>query len=277
MRGLIPLLAILGCGGSSGNSPGDGSAGNDGSAGGDASLPTKFGSVFIQSYTAMQPPGTTIHGGSAAATFLTTAGPCTRSMMGMCEIDSCSGGSGTAASAGTVTISGAMQPISMMPGTDHTYTALSTQTALFAGGDNLTFAASGADVPAFSQMLTAPGRVTITAPVKPSGGTLTVMRAQDLTVSWSGGGSTGEVLVALLPGSATSGAMTLYCRFPASSGQGSVPALALQHLQGGAGAFAMASISDGGTTAGDWAVRLEAYVNAVWTDESIVSGPTMVQ
>ncbi len=277
MRGLIPLLTILGCGGSSGSHTGDGSAGDDGSAGGDANVPTKFGSVFIQSYTAMQPPGTTIHGGSAAATFFTTSGPCTRSMMGNCEIDSCSGGPGTAASAGTVTITGAMQPISMMPAADHTYTAISTQTALFAAGDSLTFAAAGADVPAFSQMLTAPARVTITAPVKPSNATLTVTRAQDLTVSWSGGGNTGQVLVALLPGSTSSGAMTLYCRFPAGSGQGSVPALALQHLQSGPGAFAMASISDGGTTAGDWAVRLEAYVNAVWPDESIVSGPTMVQ
>jgi len=254
------------CGG--GGSGVDGGNGSDGGTTPDGVSATQFGSVFIQSYVA----GPAV-GGSASAVFYSSTGPCTRMVLGECELDSCTDAPQTAVSAGMVTITGATKPIALTPAANHTYTPLSSTTALFGNGDPLTFAAAGADVPAFSHALVAPSKVTITAPVKPAT-TLTVDRASDLAVSWTGGG-TGQVLVALLSGAQTG--TSVYCRFAASAGHGMVPAQTLQHLQGGSGAFAMAAIDDAEVDAGMWAVHLEAYFNAVWPDDTIVSGPTTVQ
>lgn len=277
MRSFIPLILLAACGGG-GNKGGDGDASvggdGDGSATPDASSPTYFGSVFIQSYTAKNAQGAAIQGGSASATFLMSSGACARAFMGPCEVDTCSGAAQTNVSAGTIQIFGATKAISLAPAADHTYAMQNSTTALFGAGDTLTFVAAGADVPAFTRSVTAPNKITITAPVQPGGPTLTVNRSSDLAVAWTGGGS-GQVLVALLSGADTG--TSAYCRFPSSSGQGSVPTQVLQRLQGGMGGYAMAAIDDGETDAGMWAVLLETYANAVWPDGTIVSGATMVQ
>lgn len=275
MRSLIPLIVLAGCGGG-GNKGGDGDAsvGGDGSAASDASAPSFFGSVFIQSYTAKTEQGAAVQGGSASATFVMSSGLCARTFMGPCEVDSCTGAAQTNVSAGAITIGGATKPVSLTPAADHTYMAQSSTTALFGPGDMLTAVAAGADVPAFSRSVVAPSKVTITAPAQPSAVTLTVNRASDLMVAWTGGGM-GQVLVALLPGGASG--TSVYCRFSSMTGQGIVPGQVLQRLQGGSGAFAMAAIDDAETDAGMWSVQVEAYVNAVWPDDTIVSGPTLVQ
>ena len=48
-------------------------------------------------------------------------------------------------------------------------------------------------------------------------------------------------------------------------------------LPAGMGSFAMATIADGDKVAGDYAVDISAYFNAVWADNSIVSGPATLQ
>ncbi len=52
------------------------------------------------------------------------------------------------------------EPISLAPNRDKTHTALTATTALFAGGETLTVTAAGADVPAFTGHVSAPGKIT---------------------------------------------------------------------------------------------------------------------
>jgi hypothetical protein len=152
------------------------------------------------------------------------------------------------------------------------YETFMTASPLFAGGESVMFTAAGAGVPAFSKALAMPAKATITAPAKPSQ-YLTVNRGASYTVSWTGGGS-GQIQVAFNSQLAD---QRLFCRFDASAGSGTIPSAALATLQAGAGGFAMAAITRTDVTAGDWGVELSGYFNAVWPDNSIVSGPTMFQ
>ena len=143
---------------------------------------------------------------------------------------------------------------------------------LVTGGVSSTCAAAGADVPAFTKSITAPTKATITSPAKPAT-YLTINRSQDFSVSWTGGG-TGQVQVAL---NSMEADQRLFCRFEASAGTGKVPAAALATLATGTGGFAMASLAHSVFESGDWAIDAQAYFNAVWPDNAIVSGPTMLQ
>ncbi len=265
----VALILLVACGGG-------GSGSGDDVATPDATKPTHSGYVSIQSYDAMNVPGTPTRGGSAGAGFFTMGEACQVSQtIGPCEVANCGAAATGAVSAGTITITGALEPISLVPGSDHTYAQLMSTTSLFNGGESITFAASGAEVPAFTKSLTMPSKATITAPAKPPSASpyLIVNRAQDFSVSWSGGGS-GLVQIALNSQSAD---QRLFCRFTASAGTGKLPAAALATLPAGMGGFAMASIGDTEQDAGDWAVAVSAYFNAVWPDSAIVSGPTMFQ
>jgi hypothetical protein len=93
-------------------------------------------------------------------------------------------------------------------------------------------------------------------------------------VTWTGG-TTGKQFVSLDGGTGRN--TRLFCRFDASAGTGTIPPDALMMLPAGQGGFAMATITETSVDAGDWRVDLEAYYNAVWPDDAIVSGPTMVQ
>ena len=262
----IWLLVLAACGGGGGGGPGGG--------GPDAQKPTKTGYVFLQSYDAMNLPGTPTRGGSASAGFYGTAGTCTGDQtVGACTVSTCTSTmQPTAVSAGVVTLSGAAQPIMLTPGTDKTYTAFMSMSPLFAGGESVVVSAAGADVPAFSKSITMPGKATITSPSKPAAGTfLAVSRSADFSVTWTGGGS-GSLQIFV---SGTSGRVT--CRFPAGSDSAAVPAAALAMLPAGNGSFAMAAIADGEQDAGDYAVDVSAYFNAVWPDDSIVSGGATLQ
>jgi len=261
-------MVAFGCGGS-----GDDAAGDDG-PGSDAAAPSHTGFVQIQSYDAMNVPGTPTRGGSTSAGFYTAGSYCTTlQTVGACKVQQCmTTAPAGAQSAGTITITGAMKPLSLVPGADMAYAQQTSQTTLFGGGEMITFAAAGATVPAFSITVTTPGKATITAPAKPAvGAVLVVNRAQDFTVSWTGGGS-GTVQVYL-----SDSAKSLFCRFPASAGSGKVPASALGMLAPGSGAFAMASIGEATKTAGEWGIEATAYFNAVWPDAAIVSGGSMPQ
>lgn len=261
---LVALLAACG-GGNGGNS--------DASGGGDASKPAHSGYVQAQSIDAMNVPGTPIQSGTASAGFFTSGAACTmQQQLGPCVLQTCTTGLTGAASAGLITISGGAETMTLAPAMDKTYAQQTASERLFMGGETLTYSAQGADIPAFTKTLTAPARATITSPAKPST-SLAVSRTQDLTVTWTGGAG-GKVQVALIGATIAS---TLLCRFEASAGTGTIPAAALAMLPAGNGGFAMASIADTEQDTGDWAIDVSAYFNAVWPDDSIVSGGTTYQ
>ncbi|MBA3455564.1 MAG: hypothetical protein H0T42_20895 [Deltaproteobacteria bacterium] len=268
------MVFVVGCSdGGGGGGGADAPSGSDAPGGSDAPRPTKTGLVFIQSYTAEQPPGTMIRGGSASASFSTAA--CPSETHGDCQVSSCSQ-TPAPVSAGTITITGAALPLSLVPTAAKTYPASnSTTQAYFTGGATVMFAAAGGDVPAFTLSLATPTRPTITAPAEPPSASpsLMVTRANPFAVSWTGG--SGRVQVWLLGGGGSG--PTVKCLFPASAGSGAVPASALAMLPVGQGSFAMAAISEAEITIGDYGVTAQGYYNAVWPDGSIVSGPTMVQ
>ncbi|MGE5183770.1 MAG: hypothetical protein ACM31C_16975 [Acidobacteriota bacterium] len=258
----IAILVLAACGGGSGSRA-------------DAPQPPHSGYIQLQSYDAMNAPGTATHGGSATAALFATGEQCTTMRhVGPCDLVQCAAVAPPAASGGTITITGAALPLSLTPAADGTYAEYSTQTMpLFAGGESITFAAAGADVPAFTKTLSMPTKATITAPAKPTG-YLAISRTQDLAIGWSGGGS-GLVQITLLGQLSTD--PRLQCRFSAGAGAGVVPAAALATVSTGMAAFAMASISDSEQDAGDWAIDVSGYFNAVWPDDSIVSGAASLQ
>jgi hypothetical protein len=163
-------------------------------------------------------------------------------------------------------------PLTLTPNAVMSYETFVTASPLFAGGETVTFAAAGDGVPSFSGSVKMPGKATITAPAKPPQ-SLIVNRGADYTVSWTGGGS-GLIQVAFQSELAD---RRLFCRFDASAGSGTIPKEALATLHAGGGGYAMAAIARTTVGAGDYGVELSGYFNAVWPDNSIVSGPTMFQ
>ena len=267
MRYLFVLLAACGGGG--------GGGGDD--VGSDAPLQASHsGYLQIQSYDAMNTPMMPTRGGTAGAGFWASGAYCTQTKrIDPCTVYTCVTTQPATVSGGTVTIAGAAQAITLMPNAMGQYDTFMVANPLFSGGETITFMTTGAMVPALTKAITAPSKATITAPAKPptSSPYLVVNRGQDFTVSWSGGGS-GKVQVALNSSMAD---QRIMCRFDASAGTGKLPSAALQTFAVGGGGFAMASITEEQAIAGDWAVDVSAYFNAVWPDNSIVSGPTMFQ
>jgi hypothetical protein len=265
------LLLVAACGGGSGS--GDG---GDDTGGADAPRPTHAGFLGIQSYDAMNTPGTPTRGGTATAGFWAAGGFCTTMQtIGACDVARCLTSAPAQVSGGGVTISGAAQPIMLTPGAMDQYAPFMITSPLFAGGEMITFTTAGAVVPSFTKTIKTPTKATITQPARPSMTSpyLVVNRTQDFTVSWSGGGS-GKVQVALNSQQAD---QRVFCRFDASAGSGKVPSAVLSTLAPGQGGYAMAAITLEEAIAGDWAIEVSAYFNAVWPDNSIVSGPTMFQ
>lgn len=269
MRILPAFLLLVACGG------GDGGAGDDQPGGTDAPKPAYAGYLSIQSYDAMNVPGTPTRGGSASASFYTSAGSCSvMETIGPCDVSQCTSGAPAGQmSAGAITITGAQQAITLTPMLDKSYAQFTTMAApLYAGGASITFSAAGADVPAFSQTLTMPSKTTITSPAEPAT-RLMVARGAEYSLAWSGGGA-GIVQVMLF---ASNPDVRLFCRFPASGGTGKVPVAALMKLPAGDGGFAIGAVNREAKVAGDYEVEISGYFNAVWPDSSIVSGAATFQ
>jgi hypothetical protein len=121
---------------------------------------------------------------------------CEKTTIGACERILCTEfaeetGEEVAASAGEITITGTLQsPLVLSPGRfDYDVPPnLDASALLFSGGESITVAAEGADVPAFQQTLTAPAATTLTSLAfrSVSGGLTTVVDASsDLGLSWT--------------------------------------------------------------------------------------------
>lgn len=216
---------------------GDAGPGSDGGTNDSGTAATKGGGVYVASY-AYTIANTTVAGMSASAgfdsAFGASTGNCTTTTDGACTISACTSGGSDAgsgavpASAGVIQITGGNNPVQLVP-SGPTYTAVTAQTALWGGGEQLDVSAAGAEVPAFDLKVIAPGYVTVTTPVWPAaGGKVPITRSQAFALAWSGGGA-GNVVVAIT-GTAGSQSTSLSCSFSASGGAGSVPASALAML-----------------------------------------------
>ena len=263
----LAVILVAACGGSGGTSGGV-----------DAPPATaNDGFITLQSYSDHNVPNQANAGGRVDVAFSTGHTSCTSlGTSGPCEELDCSAAvTAGSHSAGTITVTGAALPVSITPGTNGTYTGFMANQVLFNGGETLTVAASGAEVPAFMKSVTVPGKATITSPAKPPSASpyLMITRASGFTLSWTGG--SGKLFVSLDGG--TNRSTRIQCKFDASAGSGTVPADALMKLPAGNGGFAMAAITETSVTAGDWGVSIEGYYNAVWPDDAIVSGPTTLQ
>lgn len=182
----------------------------------------------------------------------TTFGPCVAE-----SIKAATGSDGTNVSAGKLTITGGLDSIEIAPGTDGTYEAkTSTATALWKGGEKLTAKVEGAGVPAFEGTLTAPGLLAISmpslSPVDAGDNLLSVNRAADLHVMWSGS-SSGTVVIYFATTSASE-VRTLTCRFSPAAGSGHITKEALATLIPGDGFFDMYVEEQVKPTVKDWDV-----------------------
>ncbi|MBW2528799.1 MAG: hypothetical protein JRI23_31780, partial [Deltaproteobacteria bacterium] len=213
--------------------------------------------------------GETVTGSGVTALFTHTdpaaATSCSDTTDGDCVITQCSagaGGGGTGGSgavtqwpdAGTLHVSGGERSVDMVPQADGSYAADADLSLLFTGGQTITIAADGGDVPAFSEQLTAPALITVTAPDF-TGGAVTIPTSNPLTVTWTGG-SSDEVHLRLSGNDGTNSASVL-CTYTASAGTGTVSAAALGNLTSyGTGAISIATDASTTIDVSGWQVLL---------------------
>jgi hypothetical protein len=272
------LIAIGGCTGAAAidhGIPDDAAAPVDAAGGDDAMAPAggnRFGSLSAWSnrYTA---GGMTQESGGLSASFFdstglpTPADPCTYAKSGQCTLTRChytqpGSPSPPARSAGTVSVTGGVMPLSISPAADETYKTALVQQALWNGGEYVTLAGSGGDVPAFSLVLAAPNAVAVSSPALPATGSgLTLDRSHDLQLQWSGQ-SAGELQFV----AATTNNVDLAqvaCSFAVTLGAGSVPSQLLGALAPGPGTIGAQVVTRGSAQSGDWSIGAIIYSDAV--------------
>jgi len=288
-------LSLLGCGadatvpfkGGDGGNAGDSGTGTDSGGTNDSgtTTPTKGGGVYLTSY-AYTVANTPVAGMSASAGFYSSygsaSGSCTTTTDGACTISVCTtgggdaGGAAVAASAGTIQVTGGSKPVQLVP-SGTTYTAVTGQTTLWSGGEQLEAVGGGAEVPAFDLKVTAPGYVTVTTPTWPAaGGKVPITRAQPFAVAWTGGGA-GNVVVGI-SGIAGAQSTSLSCSFAPSGGSGTVPASALAKLPASP---TSASVSINASNATEtvvsgWSLRVTAMTFAK-TSTGVASATATIQ
>ena len=244
---------------------GGGGSGDDQETRDASGVPGKTGFVQVTSRSFMA-SGSSFNSGTASATLFTPTA-CTEQVIGECSLYTCPTQfpPTTYHSAGTITITGATLPITLTPMTDMTYETYVTQ-ALFSGGETLSASATGAGIVAFAGTVTAPARITITAPAPPSNDSITIDRAQPFHATWTGA-SAGKVVLRF---SGPTGA-TLACSYAANTNTADVPASALAMVPAGLGRFDASTETLEPIDAGDWRINLQATFDAVWTDMNVVS------
>jgi hypothetical protein len=138
---------------------------------------------------------------------------------------------GAAESAGTITIGGTSPEFSLaFTASTMQYAAVPavpTDRLIFAGGDTITFTASGAAVVAFSDRLVAPGPLSVTSPAL-TNDALSIDTSKDLVFSWSGT-SVGMLHFNVRTATAVASSF-VSCQFDAAALTGTIPAALLQKL-----------------------------------------------
>ncbi len=233
---------------------------------------------------------------SAEASFYVTVSftppsSCTSTVLGACTVNPCSTSSGNGASAlpsaGQVTFVGtAAAPLALEPQLDGNYAGESVvgQVPWQTVGDAVTFqwahfpgdaAAAGDEV-----TLATPPYIALAAGSAFADATTTVVRAQDLTISWTSDAppaATDEVVLDV-----KSGAMGVYCIFNAGVGEGVMPTAILEALDAGGGTYSVISkehaYEDINARDGDGAWVMNFNVNALArTSYGLASGSVTIQ
>lgn len=208
----------------------------------------------------------------------TAPAPCTESPQGGVVIRRCPVGAPSdlsPRSAGTLSITGGLAPVSLVPNAQSVYPLATGLQSLWNGGQMLTVSASGAVVPAFTTTLQAPGAVRVSAPVLPAApARLTVPRNAPLMFSWTGGTST--VQITLIQTSATT-STALAGSFAASAGSAVLAPAALAQLTPGDAVLVVQTVSAVKVQAGLWPV--DVVLTALGTDSAglPVSAPVTIQ
>lgn len=214
----VGFLTSSSCGAPSAN------AGSDGGV--DGGMSTKAGVVFVMQD---HDPLKSTAGAYFLSDFPTLAAlSCSTKDVGSCRISKCNASDAGIAenvgthfvSAGVLSISGANKPISLEPRDAGGYLMYSAsyQGRLWDGGETLSLAATGAEVPAFSgKSIVAPDTLVLTS--HDSTTVYDVDRTGTLNLAWLGGTS-GTVSVDILVDTAVFFAIA--CTFPASAGSASL-------------------------------------------------------
>ncbi len=231
------LAACAGCDGTAtvlqSSLVGDSGADAPTDASSDAAPPMNYGAVLLSSTNAPNaaPPETT----SSVNAGFSVAPPdvCPPEVI----VDGCSviecfpprSGAAPTVSAGTLVVSGAKQPLNLVPSGNEYLSPNTSASALWDGGEALDLVASGAVAPAFSLSLVTPKYVEVTSPTWPTGSTkLPIVRTNPLVVAWTGD-TAGDVVVKLVAAT-KAGPVFLTCAYPATAGQGTVSTAVLAKL-----------------------------------------------
>ena len=180
--------------------------------------------------------------------------------------------------AGVISISGIPTPVRLTPEPSGDYVSYAQYSdltrPLFTGGEEITVAASGHNIPAFAEQLVAPAKIVVTSPTPLPDSELSIPIHQDLTVAWTGGAGLVQVMI----GSISNGHIAL-CRFPAADGSGVIPHTVLEDIsRGGSADFAIDSVDFLHVPLGDWRVDISATFNGVWaSNDTLASGPVLLQ
>lgn len=180
---------------------------------------------------------------------------CKTSTVDACTVNECdlTGGSSSDAgvvtppNAGTITVRGGMLPAdgwSIEPkGSAGTYTPMTSQEAVFKGGDSLRVSATGGDVPAFDNVsVHAPNDLELSQPTFDAQRRTTLDRTKDLDVAWSGA-SEGRVVIDVSTSQANHHSVNIHCVVDAASGQAKVPSAALAKLDAADGTTTFGTIA----------------------------------
>ena len=234
----------------------------------DLASPPNTGTITVTSFASTAQSFYSAGASFVAGIIPSTSPACTLSVVGDCQAYACvvqsldAGSSGPApplVSAGTVTISGGTTVATMTPDQTNIYTTSSNTQSLFAGGETLSFATSGAAAPASTTMLIAPTPVTITTPAQAASYTIT--RANGFALAWSRGGA-GTVVIGIQSAITSTAPGTQYgsvrCEFPVAGGSAIVPAASLAVLPVGNASFQMAVANRASSAVGDWVMNVSA-------------------
>lgn len=107
----------------------------------------------------------------------------------------------------------------------------------------------------------------ITSPPKPAT-TVTISRASDYTLTWTGGTS-GRVDV----GASSAGNNTAYvfCDFEASAGTGTIPAALLSMLPAGQGGIGITGWASTSKQVSDWGLYFSLFYDSLWPDGTLAA------
>jgi hypothetical protein len=161
-------------------------------------------------------------------------------------------------SAGTIYLNGTLAPMVLTPANDLHYPKLTTNGALWTGGEQLSIQGDGGEIAPFKVSVTAPPPVQVMSGL--SATTTTIAHNRDLVLDVLGTAAPTDAMFTVW---ILSPVTMLECKFPAVSGEDIIPAAVLSALPIGRVNLWVGSSSEGDAVAGEWDISLDAYIPAV--------------